>query len=264
MNRATLIALYAIIGHAGAFNLPSITDIFKPPSPAASKFTTKNDELQLVQAISNTGNGKDADIETQTRVLSIVRRLETNATPSPTLLSNPVESKLLDGDWFLQYTAPSEIDAGDAAVSSDDKWVAVDGAEGDSNIETRQFKNAGSVSGGGIPVSAASAIQSFDIEESRVKNEVPTGFGKVTVGGTFSQSPTVPLRALVAFDTAKIELNVGLTIDISFLFDIRAAIQGSKDAGWLETTYLSNDMRIGRGNKGSMFILTRDQDAVKP
>lgn len=258
MQRTIIIAL-TIIGKAGAFNLPGLTNIFKPPSPTASKSGLANDELQLLKSISNTGNGKDADIETQALVLSIVRRMETQATPSPTLLSNPEEAKQLDGDWYLQYTAPSEIDG------SDDKRVVVDASEGSANIETRQYGNAGTVSGGGIPVDASStaALQSFDIAESRVMNKITTGLGIVTVGGGFRQSETVPLRAVVGFDTAKLELNVGPTLDISFLFDIRAAIRGSKDAGWLETTYLSDDMRIGRGNKGSLFILTRERDVVK-
>lgn len=146
---------------------------------------------------------------------------------------------------------------------SDDKWVAVDA---ESEITTRQFKGAGSVTAGGIPVNVSggdnTALQSFDIANTRVKNEIMTGAGLVTVGGTFRQSTKVPLRAVVAFDTAKLALNVGPTIDFSFLFDIRAAVKGSKEAGWVETTYISNNMRIGRGNKGSLFILTRDRDAV--
>jgi hypothetical protein len=44
---------------------------------------------------------------------------------------------------------------------------------------------------------------------------------------------------------------------------IRGLIKGTKEAGWLETTYISKNMRIGRGNKGSMFILTRNKDAMK-
>lgn len=81
------------IGQASAFNLPGIANILKPPTKS-SQFNTvglANDEKQLLQAISNTGNGKNADIETQARVLSIVRRMETKATPSSTLLSNPEE-----------------------------------------------------------------------------------------------------------------------------------------------------------------------------
>lgn len=260
----TTLVLLAGMDHAGAFNLPGITNIFKPPAPTPTVAETKpnNDEVQLLQAISNTGNGKDADIETQARVLSLVRRMETSAPPSPALLSDPEESKILDGDWYLQYTAPSEIDD---AASSDDKWVPEDAAEGESKIETKQFKGAGAVSGGGIPVDASDnvALQSFDVENARVTNEIQTGIGLVTVGGSFRQSTTAPLRAVVAFDIGKIALNVGPTIDISFLFDVRAAFKGTKEAGWVETTYVTNDMRIGRGNKGSLFILTRDRYAVK-
>lgn len=255
---ATVVLGFTATDHVGAFNLPRLTNVFKPTATASR---IENYEPQLLRLISNTGNGKRADLDTQVSVLSLVRTMETSATPSATLLSNSEEAKILDGDWFLQYTAPSEIDE----LDTDDKWVAVKASEGDEQIDTRQFKGAGSVSGGGIPVDASDsvALQSFDIQRSRVKNEIQTGLGLVTVGGTFSRSDAVPLRALVAFDTAKIDLNVGFTLDISFLFDIRAAIKGSRNAGWVETTYVSPNVRIGRGNKGSLFILTRKRDAVE-
>ncbi|MFM7384513.1 MAG: PAP/fibrillin family protein, partial [Microcystaceae cyanobacterium] len=32
--------------------------------------------------------------------------------------------------------------------------------------------------------------------------------------------------------------------------------------GWLETTYLDNDLRIGRGNEGSVFILARSSPLI--
>ncbi len=262
-NINSLCVLTIIFGSARAFNFPAIP-IFNPPSKSVVDRggAGRKNEVQLLQTIRNTGNGKNADIEKQVRVLSIVRQMETLTPPSPTLLSNLTEAKsLLDGEWYLQYTAPSEIDG----VHSDDKWVAMDASEGESNIETRQFNTAGSVSGGGIPVDASNAVavQSFDVENSRVKNVITTGFGVVTVGGTYSQSASSPLRAVVAFDTAKIGLSIGPTVDLSFLFDIRAAVKGSRNAGWLETTYISKDVRIGRGNKGSVFILTRDRDAVQ-
>ncbi|KAL9185468.1 hypothetical protein ACHAXT_003245 [Thalassiosira profunda] len=261
--RAVLFLAAASLGRGAAFNLPGLTNIFQPPAPTSAAGGGKklaSEESQLLAAISNTGNGKDADLATQARVLSLVRKMETASPPSPTLLSNVDEAKsMLDGDWYLQYTAPSEIDVDS---EGDDKWVAVDAAEGDANIETRQFGTAGSVSGGGIPVDASSdpALQSFDIDNSRVTNKIMAGIGQVTVGGGFRQSSKVPLRAVVGFDTAKIALNVGPTIDISFLFDIRAAIKGTFDAGWLEVTYISDNLRIGRGNKGSLFILTREKD----
>ena len=218
------------------------------------KRSLPNEETRLLLAISGTGSGKNADAETRSSILSIVRGMETDAPPSPTLLSNVDEAtSLLDGDWLLAYTGPG-----------DDDWAAVDASEGDARITTRRFGKAGRVSGGGVPVDASenAALQSFDVRRSRVTNVIATGVGLVTVGGTYRASDAAPLRAVVAFDTAKIDLDIGPTLDISFLFDLRAAIRGSKEAGWLETTYVSDDVRIGRGNKGSMFVLTRDREKM--
>lgn len=256
MSRASFILLLCqLVATASSFNLGAI---FKPPAvqisgSSSNKFA--NDEAVLLQQISGTGNGKNADIETQARVLNLVRKLETAAQPSQSLLSDPKEAAILDGDWFLQYTAPSEIDF---VVDSDDKWTAV--AAEDESVKSSKAGLQGAVSGGGIPVDASNNVakQTFDIASQRVSNEIKSGLGLITVGGPFRQSPNAPLRAIVGFDTAKVG-----PVDISFLFDIRAKLNGgSYDSGWVETTYVSDSMRIGRGNKGSLFILTRDRDAL--
>jgi len=255
---------FAAVGSTSAFNLPSLDTVFKPPASSMKASFLPKDEAELIETISFTRNGKNADLNTQARVLSIVRRMETSAPPSLSLLSDPEEAKILDGDWYLQYTQPSEIEA---VTETDDKWVAVEASEGESRIETRQFNARGSVSAGGIRVDTSGnsvAKQSFDISKSRVQNEVKTGIGRVTVGGSFRQSSTVPLRAIAAVDFGKIETKLGVALDISGLFAIRALLKGSKESGWLETTYISENLRIGRGNKGSLFVLTRDRDAVTP
>ena len=38
--------------------------------------------------------------------------------------------------------------------------------------------------------------------------------------------------------------------------------RNSRENGWLETTYVDEQWRIGRGNKGTLFILTRDPDGA--
>jgi hypothetical protein len=54
-------------------------------------------------------------------------------------------------------------------------------------------------------------------------------------------------------------------INLGFLFPALAFLRGgTKDNGWLETTYLDSDLRIGRGNKGTLFVLTRDRNALQP
>lgn len=258
MKTLTLLLL-SLFEPTYSFNLPNN---FKPPSlpNLQNEPSRATKEAELLEAIAYTGNGKNADLDTQTRVLRMVRNLETAYPTSESLLSNPEEAKILDGDWYLQYTQPSELETVDTA----DAWQAVSPSEGESNIETRKFNAAGSVTAAGITVSASKNIpkQTFDVVNVRVQNEIVTGFGKVTVAGRFRQSSAVPQRAVVAFDTARIALNLGLTLDIGFLFQLRALLKGTDEAGWVETTYCSDDMRIGRGNKGSLFVLTRDIDAV--
>ena len=75
----------------------------------------------------------------------------------------------------------------------------------------------------------------------------------------------LPFRFRQLFKELIIEPKNLPMIDLSFLFSLIKNIKGSDVGGWLETTYLSgDDLRIGRGNKGTMFVLTRDPGAVQP
>lgn len=257
-RRQILIVATALNCQGGrAFNLPNL---LVPPTNGASVFSSRQNDLErgLLLTISGTQNGKTADEPTQERVLSIVKELETTFAPKETLLTNPKDAEILDGDWWLQFTM------------NDDSFSVVDGSEGDSKITTKQFKKdaQGSISAGGIKVDNDNsggnpARQSFDVANGRVVNEIETGIGLVTVGIAFRPSTSVPRRALAAFDTGKIATKVGISISLDWIFDLRAKIKGSKESGWLETTYVSPSMRLGRGNKGSVFVLTRDKDLSK-
>lgn len=68
---------------------------------------------ELLTVISNTGNGKDASLERQRSALQLVRYLETNAAVPSNLLEDAKAAKSLDGVWYLQYTAPSDINMDD-------------------------------------------------------------------------------------------------------------------------------------------------------
>jgi hypothetical protein len=215
-----------------------------------------------LQAVSFTNNGKTATPEQQATALQLVRKLETEAPPSSTLLSNPNESKILDGTWYLQYTSPSEV----GGAEFPDAWKPEKNGELPPSLENATFKAKGSVSAGGINVDTSNRVvkQIFDFSTSRVINDVGLDWGRICVAGGFRQSPKVPNRAIVSFDTCQFILNNGLTLNLNFLFTIVSFVKQTKDLGWLETTFIDEEMRIGRGNKGTMFVLTRDPDAVKP
>ena len=194
------------------------------------------------------------------------RNLEKTAPAPDTILTTDADK--IDGTWYLQYTSPSEIGGSDAFP---DAWKPVDAAEGNANIETRAFKESqGAVSASGIKVETANRVvkQIIDATKARVTNEISLDWGDIVVGGSFRKSETVPYRAVVSFDQADIRIDVlasQLKVSLGWLFSIIAATKGgNKENGWLETTFIDEDIRIGRGNKGTMFVLTRDPTAVTP
>ena len=253
-----------------AFDFPSFPT-FLTPNVQSSKFDVTAKKKALLSAISNTNNGKTASTEVQRQVLNLVREIEKNDPPPVDVLSSPEQAQKLDGIWYLQYTSPSEIkDENEVETTAndviEDQWTAINAAEGASKIETRAFNAKGSISAQGISVDTSNkpVLQIFDIEKSQVRNEVKLDFGKVIVGGAFRQSESVPNRAIVAFNYGSIQFDFGFTLKLDAVFKILATLRGTADNGWLETTFLSDDMRIGRGNKGTMFVLTRNFDDVQP
>jgi hypothetical protein len=216
-----------------------------------------------LQAVSFTNNGKTATPEQQATTLQLVRKLETESPPSSEILSDPKESKILDGTWYLQYTSPSEVGG---AENFPDAWKPEKNGELVPSLENQTFEAQGSISAGGIQVDTSNKVvkQIFDIAASRVINDVALDWGRVCVAGGFRQSSKIPNRAIVSFDTCELILNNGLKLNFNFLFAILAIVRQTRDLGWLETTFIDEEMRIGRGNKGTMFVLTRDPDAVKP
>jgi hypothetical protein len=107
--------------------------------------------------------------------------------------------------------------------------------------------------------------QTFDVARSTVFNQVELDFKCIgRAGGTYRQSPNVPNRAIVSFQEASVTFSNGFIISLGWIFTISSILRNSQDNGWLETTYIDTDLRIGRGNKGTMFILTRERGAVTP
>lgn len=194
--------------------------------------------------------------------------------PPADLLTNPkIAFELLDGTWYLQYTSPSDIIENGNGSKDDDTsnnknaWK-VD-PKGDDGIPVpTSFQAKGTVSAAGVTVDTSEKVveQILDVSNSRVTNRIQIDENKVaTVAGAFRPSENVPNRAIVSFDTAEIALNDGnFVISLSWLFPIIAVVRRRTDNGWLETTYVDESVRIGRGNKGTLFVLTRDKDAVAP
>lgn len=269
--RASFALIAAVLLPASlSFQFPTLPFFNTKSAPTTFGQGSKNGNLletkqELLSAVSFTANGKNASPSTQAKVLSLVRELET-ARPFRSL-RNEEELAKLDGTWFLQYTSPSSIENEEQLI---DEWKPVDPIEygidrRDRVIETKQFEAKGSISAVGIEVDTSERVvaQIFDMSELRVANEINFDWGKLTVRGPFEVSEKVENRAIVSFEELVIDPNRAPTLNLGFIFSAIKSLKGSDVGGWLETTYLDEEIRIGRGNKGTMFVLTRDRDAVK-
>jgi len=269
MQKLSLL-VYLIFALTRAFEFPKLPKFGGGKLSSDQALVKASDQVQSVKTelfdvISGTNNGKTATPQQQLQAVQLTRKLETLA-PSPVdILTDLEQARKIDGVWYLQYTCPSEV--GDEIDKNDGAWQPENADEGESKINTKQFDAKGSVTAAGITVDTSNKLvqQIINVSDSTVLNRVDLGWGIIEAGGSFRPSEAVPNRAIVSFNKADITLENGFIIRLGFFFDIFALFKsGVRDNGWLETTYIDSDCRVGRGNKGTLFVLTRDRDQVAP
>lgn len=202
------------------------------------------DELkaELRKAIAPKNKGIKATADDRQFIASLVARVEeVNPTPAP--LSAP---DLLSGDWRLLYTTSEEL-------------LGID------KFPLAQLNNIYQcVRPDTLSIYNIAEIESLPFCEAIVS--VVAGFAPAEVDGNVSDS-----RVNVRFNRGVIGLQRALgyqspsqyisklELDKKFnlLQGIDFEINSSRQQGWLEVTYLDEDMRIGRGNQGSLFVLSR-------
>lgn len=184
--------------------------------------------------------------------LQAFEELERAAPARADLLDNAADAAVLDGRWALVAT--------------------IAGTVGEDDLATSGVSGVVNASGLSVDASAASKpVQVVDLAGGRIANEVkidlPLGIGRayVRVAGGFERAPPPAdgRRALVLFDSLELFTAEGRRlVQAGWLFALirrlrPALTDGLDDTPWLDTTYLSPRMRLGRGNKGSVFVLTR-------
>ena len=257
-------------GFGGVGGSTTSTSSFTFPMVGGDPTKTKavrTAKQELVETISKTQNGKESSLETQIKVLGLVDYLESNAPVSETLLTNPKESGTIDGRWYLQYTQPSEPEGVDLNTNIQPWTPSQSTLEETNRLDNRRANNKGAVSFlGVIKVDTSNKVttQTIGVDTKLFANAVKQDFGTIEVKGFF-ELDSVPNRIVASFEKGSLTLKNGFVIDFSFLFALRVALKGGlKAGGWLETTSVDETLRIGRGNRGSLFVLTRDQDTVQP
>jgi PAP_fibrillin len=191
-------------------------------------------KAELLEAIAGKNRGLLAtDAEKQTVLAKIAQLEDRNPTPRPIEAAD-----LLEGDWRLLYTT----------------------SRGILGIDQVPLLNLGQV------------YQCIRLAEAKLYNiaeviGLPMLEGIVSVAA--SVVPTSERRVNVMFERSILGLQrlIGYQSPKAFIQEIETGrkfaaidfpITNTNQKGWLDTTYLDADLRIGRGNEGSVFVLTKE------
>jgi len=190
-------------------------------------------KAELLEALVGKNRGLLATEPDKQAILVAISQLEDrNPTPSPVEASD-----LLDGNWRLLYTT----------------------SKGLLNLDQLPLFKLGQI------------YQCIRAQTARVYNiaevyGLPYLEGLVSVAARFE--PVSARRVQVRFERSIFGLQrlIGYQSPDNFIQQIEtgkrfAAIDFGLDSreqqGWLDITYLDDDLRIGRGNEGSVFVLTK-------
>lgn len=190
-------------------------------------------KVDVLEAIAGKNRGLLATTTDRQVILGAIARLE-DRNPTP----NPIEAlDLLEGDWRLLFTTSEEL----------------------LGIDRFPVLNLGQI------------YQCIRAKESRVYNiaelvGVPYLEGLVSVVAQFTpvskrrvdvrfQRGIVGLQRWLGYQSPKALIECIEAGQRFWGFDFK--IEPQNQQGWLDITYLDHDLRIGRGNQGSVFVLSR-------
>jgi PAP_fibrillin len=191
-------------------------------------------KAELLEAIAGKNRGLLATEIDNARVLSAIQQLEdTNPT------QKPLEAKdLLNGDWRLLYTTSK-------GILGLDRFPLFKLGQIYQCIRVSEAKvyNIAEIIGLPMLEGLVSVAASFDPVSDRRVNVV---FERSIIGLQRFLSYKTPAKLIQQIESGKKFLPIDFKID------------RGEQQGWLETTYLDRDMRIGRGNEGNVFVLTKE------
>ncbi|TVP60721.1 MAG: fibrillin [Nodularia sp. (in: Bacteria)] len=190
-------------------------------------------KANLIDAIAGTNRGLVATEPQKQAILAAIANLEDfNPTPRPLEASN-----LLDGDWRLIYTTSKAL----------------------LNLDRIPLCKLGQI------------YQSIRVNTTSVYNiaeiyGLPYLEGLVSVAAKFE--PVSERRVQVKFQRSIVGLKrfIDYSSPASFIQQIEAGkkitaidtpLNSDKQQGWLDITYLDSDLRVSRGNEGSVFVLSK-------
>jgi PAP_fibrillin len=194
-------------------------------------------KLELLERLSGLNRGLLANERDHLSIQSAIAHLEDR---NPTAL--PLEAtELLDGNWRLLYTTSQDLLGLGRfpAVQLGQIYQCI-------RTQTGQIYNIAELTSLPFLESVVSVSAQFTpISEKRVE----VRFERSVLG----------LQRLLPYESPDqlISLLNSTNKPKAIDFQINTQSGTQRRAGWLDVTYLDQDLRIGRGNEGSLFVLTK-------
>jgi hypothetical protein len=187
----------------------------------------------LIKAIAPVNRGLQITEFQKTAIFSAVAYLEeANPTPKPT-----TAAELLTGDWQLLFTTSKDLLGFDRLplVNLGQIYQCIRAAEG-------KIYNVAELTSLPLLEGLVSVCASFTaVSDIRVK----VNFERFVIGS----------QRLVGYQN--VDDFIKILESGKKLRAIDSPIKNREQQGWLETTYLDDELRIGRGNEGSLFVLRK-------
>jgi hypothetical protein len=195
--------------------------------------TSNTRKANLINAIAPVNRGLQMSENQRKMIFSAVAYLEElNPTPAPT--QSP---ELLDGNWLLLFTTSQELLGIDRfpLYKLGNIYQCLRVSEG-------KIFNVAEIKGLPLLNGLVSVCANFTVVSDK---QVKVNFERLVAGS----------QTLIGYQ------DVNSFIDTlrspKKLLAIDFQIKREDQKGWLETTYLDQDLRIGRGNEGNLFVLKR-------
>jgi hypothetical protein len=227
-------------------------------------------EDQLLEAISQIN--QRLDTSNSKSITSLIEELETNAFSSRWSIPEPAISPQVFGRWRLLYTnnadtaSPIQRKAVDASKYNIYQDITL--RSQDQVVVSQVVKFGDSFQ---LVVDALASTSMYPMEEltERERDGKVLGFnilGVSKIGEEAKEDPTRPnSRIQFVFDEGNFEWirtnadgSAVSTWKIPYPVPFRSPLFRDAVKGWIDITYLSDRIRISRGNKGTTFVLMRE------
>ena len=224
-------------------------------TPKAAKGSPKLEE-ELLTAIESVGNRLDnSDI-----IENLVEQLE--KTPS---IAEPAIAPQIYGRWRLLYTTNADTSSPIQRKAVDTQKFAIyqDIVVNEKNqLQVNQvvkFSDTAQLSVDALASTAAYPLEELTARQGTGKILGLNILGVSLVGEEAEPDPTrLKSRIDFVFDEGKFDFG---NFQIPYPVPFRLPLLRDAVKGWIDITYLSDRLRIARGNKGTTFILSKEDDA---